>query len=443
VVLENWTDLLIYIVPMLIVWGVYGLVHRRRQTAAAATLSAAHESGLTEPASLHPVIDPGLCLGCAVCVDACPEGEIIGLLRGKATLVEPTSCIGHGACRESCPQDAITLVLGTATRGVEIPMVDPDFQSNVPGIYVTGELGGMGLIRNAVIQGSQAVDAIAEARRQSAKNLESDADNDFDLLIAGAGPAGISASLRARELGLRCITIEQDTLGGTVAHYPRGKIVMTSPVNLPLFGKVNFRETSKEQLLELWTKVVSETGVEIRFEEELTAVDRTGGGFCVTTRRGEYRCANVLLAIGRRGTPRKLGVPGEEQNKVVYRLVAPEQYRGQRVLVVGGGDSAIEAALSLADEPGTETTLSYRAKSFSRAKVKNRDRVTKAEANSSLNVLLESHVSEIGERHVTLETAFGVKELSNDIVIVCAGGVLPTPLLRAAGIEIETRHGEV
>ncbi len=432
---ESWTVLLVYIIPMLLVWGVYGFVRRRRNATAQATLAASQEAGLTEPASLYPVIDPALCIGCAVCVDACPEGNILGLLNGKGMLVDPTSCIGHGACREACPQGAITLVLGTATRGVEIPLVDSNFQSNVPGLFVAGELGGMGLIRNAIVQGCQAMDAIAESCRKSG-------DASIDVIIVGAGPAGIAASLRARELGLHAVTIEQDTFGGTVAHYPRGKIVMTAPVELPLFGKVSFRETSKEQLLELWTKVVKDTGVEIQFEEELTAVERSAVGFRVTTRRTEYHCAKVLLAIGRRGTPRKLGVPGEERSKVVYRLAAPEQYRGRQILVVGGGDSALEAALSVAAEPGTETTLSYRGEAFSRAKAKNRDRLTAAEQDSELRVLLGSQVTEIAEGHVTLETDGGPKKIPNDAVIVCAGGILPTPLLRGAGIEIETRHGE-
>jgi thioredoxin reductase (NADPH) len=433
--MESWTPYIVYMAPMLVIWTVYGLARRRRGRIAHATLAESRAAGLTEPASLHPVISPILCLGCATCIDACPEGKILGLLHGKATLIEPASCIGHGACREACPQDAITLVLGTESRGVEIPRADENFQTNVSGIYVAGELGGMGLIRNAIIQGCQAMDAIARSSSDPAKGF-------LDVVIVGAGPAGIAASLRAREQGLRVITVEQDTLGGTVAHFPRGKIVMTAPVELPLYGKVSFRETSKEALLDLWTKVVSETGVEIRFEERLTAIDRDGEGFVVTTERGEYRGARVLLAIGRRGTPRKLGVPGEALGKVVYRLAAPEQYRGCRVLVVGGGDSALEAALSLAEEPNTEVTLSYRGDAFSRAKAKNRERLTRAEANAELQVMLASQVVEISENEVVLETAVGRKVLANQAVIVCAGGVLPTPLLRAAGIEIETHHGE-
>lgn len=432
---SDWTTLAIYLVPMLLVWTAYGWARRRRDAVARARLEASREAGLTEPASLHPVIDPVLCLGCATCVDACPEGSILGLIAGKAQLVDPTACIGHGACREACPQDAITLVLGTATRGVEIPLVDSDFQTNVPGLYVAGELGGMGLIRNAIVQGTQAMDAIAGSRPRS------DGES-LDVLVIGAGPAGIAASLRAQERGLRCVTLEQDSLGGTVAHYPRGKIVMTAPVELPGYGPIRLREAGKEELLELWTKVVQQTGVDIRYGERLVSLERQADGFRATTPSHEYHSARVLLAIGRRGTPRTLDVPGEDRNKVVYRLTAPEQYRGRRVLVVGGGDSALEAALSLCEEPKTRVTLSYRGRAFSRAKAKNRQRIEQAEAASEVQVLLGSQVAEIGEDTVTLETANGTKELANDAVVVCAGGILPTPLLRAAGIEIEVRHGE-
>ena len=448
------TALFVYSIPLVAAWAIFAIVRSREHARAVERKSAAEEAGLTEPASLHPVIDPALCLGCRSCVDACPEGEILGLVGGKAQLIDPTLCIGHGACRESCPQDAITLVLGTARRGVEIPHVESDFQTNVPGIYVAGELGGMGLIRNAIVQGKQAVDAIAKCRKDGCKG-DSAVDASLDLLdrvIVGAGPAGIAASLRAKQLGLRFRVFDQDTLGGTVAHFPRGKIVMTAPVDLPLYGKVSFRETSKEALLELWSSVVKKTQLEIGFEERLLGIENKGSHKQVKTTRREYSARAVLLAIGRRGTPRKLGVAGEEQAKVVYRLAAPEQYRDQRVLVVGGGDSALEGALALAElgelgelgeEGGAQTALSYRGDAFSRAKAKNRERVEAAERSGLLQVLLSSQVVEIGTDTVDVETPAGIKQLANDAVIVCAGGLLPTPLLREAGIEIETKHGEV
>ena len=159
------------------------------------------------------------------------------------------------------------------------------------------------------------------------------------------------------------------------------------------------------------------------------------------TSRETHRCRAVLLAIGRRGTPRKLGVPGEDLSKVVYRLIDPEQYRGRRVLVVGGGDSALEAATSIADEADTIVTLSYRSAAFARAKEKNRKKVQQAEAGGRLRVLLSSNVREIGQRSVSIEQDGSLLEIENDAVIVSAGGVLPTPFLKEIGITVETKYG--
>jgi thioredoxin reductase len=241
--------------------------------------------------------------------------------------------------------------------------------------------------------------------------------------------------------GLRHVTLEQESLGGTVAHYPRGKIVMTRPAELPLHGRVHLRETSKESLLTFLRGVERSSRAKIQYQERVEAIRRTPSGFQVETARGRYATRAVLLAIGRRGTPRKLDVPGEELSKVVYRLIDPAQYRGRRVLVVGGGDSALEAALSLCEQPGSEVTLSYRGAAFSRAKPKNRQRIEAARAAGRLRVELESEVREIREDAAALETPAGPLELRNDAVIVCAGGVLPTPFLREIGVEIETKYG--
>lgn len=424
--------ILVYLLPLAAIWGMIGLRRNIRERRALRRHREAEAAGMTEPASLHPAIDPAFCIGCGACVSTCPEGDILGLVRGKARLLEPTRCIGHGACAAACPVHGIELVFGTEKRGMDIPEVGPDFQTNVPGIYIAGELGGMGLIRNAVEQGRQAMAEIAKRPK---------AGGGLDVVIIGAGPAGISASLGAQAAGLKAKTVEQDSLGGTVSHFPRGKLVMTAPAELPIFGKMSFRETSKETLLDFWQKVIADTGVQIGFGERVEAITPAGGGFVVKTTKGEYATGAVLLCIGRRGTPRKLGVPGEEQSKVVYRLIDAEQYRGRHVLVVGGGDSALEAATSIAEVEGSTVTLSYRSGGFSRAKAKNRDKVAEMQADGRLRVLLNSNVRRIGAAEVEIEQEGETITAPNDAVIVCAGGILPTGFLKSFGVNVETKHG--
>jgi thioredoxin reductase (NADPH) len=434
--MDNTVAIILYGLLMIAIWGIYAARRSGRNRRNIATLEEAKNAGLTEPASLHPLINLAACIGCGSCVDACPEKNVLGVIHGKAHLINPASCIGHGACRVACPTDSIQLVFGTEKRGVDIPLVSPNFETNVPGIFIAGELGGMGLIRNAVSQGVQATEAIGKL------NGIGKGDG-LDVIIIGAGPAGIAAALSAKQQGLRYAVLEQDSLGGTIAHYPRGKLVMTAPAVLPIVGKMKFTETSKEQLMEFWERVTEEQQLAIHFNERVEAIepDASGKGFVVKTARQEYRSRAVLLAIGRRGTPRKLNVPGEDQPKVVYRLIDPEQYRNQHVLVVGGGDSALEAACSIAEELGTTVTLSYRGDGFSRAKQKNRERVQQNEAGGRLKVMLGSNVVKVESAEVEIEQEGQQTTIPNDAVIVCAGGILPTPFLKTVGITVETKFG--
>jgi thioredoxin reductase/NAD-dependent dihydropyrimidine dehydrogenase PreA subunit len=433
--MDFWPFVL-YGLPLLAIAAIYGLRRRRTHVRSISVREEAVASGMIEPASLHPIIDPSLCLGCGACVKACPETshhDVLGLINGKAVLIGPAECIGHGACKTACPFDAITLVFGTERRGLDIPVLKPTFESNVPGIYVAGELGGMGLIKNALTQGQQALEAIAKAGVRHPGAL--------DVLIVGAGPAGLAASLAAKKMGLNYQTVEQDSLGGAVFQYPRGKLVMTAPVELPIVGKVQFRNTSKEELLKFWNQACNGNGLKIRYRERVESIENRGGAFHVKTSTQQYVASAVLLGIGRRGTPRKLGVPGEELPKVVYRLIDPEQYRGQEVIVVGGGDSALEAAASIAELGDTAVILSYRGEAFQRAKQKNRQRVDAASGDGRLKVLLNSQIREIRPSEVLLKQAGQELKVSNDAVIVSAGGILPNDFLRSIGIQVETKYG--
>ncbi len=403
-------------------------------------IEKAKELGFHEPVSLHPVVNLDICIGSAACIKACPEHDILGISEGKAATINASRCVGHGACFHACPVGAITLLIGTEKRGVDLPHISQEFETNVKGIYIAGELGGMGLIKNAVAQGKQAVDNII-------KNLNKSPKAKFDIVIVGAGPAGISATLAAKEKNLRYLTLEQSSLGGTVFSFPRKKIVMTSPMHLPLYGKVKLTETSKPELLDLWNEVLQKNKITITENQKVVSIEKFDDHFSVKTLADTFTTNSVLLAIGRRGSPRKLGVPGEQLEKVAYRLIEPDLIHNQNVLIVGGGDSAIEAALSLLDDKTNKVTLSYRGDSFARIKPRNFENINKAAKNNHLEIIYSSQVLEIKDKSVVFsfikDGIMFEKELVNDLVYIFAGGELPNEFLEKAGIRITKKFGEV
>ncbi|HQW04645.1 MAG TPA: NAD(P)-binding domain-containing protein [Flavobacteriales bacterium] len=392
--------------------------------------------GLFEPVSLHPYIDLNTCIGSAACVADCPEKDILGIVHGKATVINASNCVGHGACFHACPVEAISLRIGTEKRGVDLPHVDEYFETNIKGIYIAGELGGMGLIKNSVEQGQQAMDSIASSKKPKKEGV-------IDVVIIGAGPAGISATLEAKKRGLTSVTLEQDSLGGTVFTFPRAKIVMTSPMDLPLYGKAKLFDTSKGELLDLWKKVITEQGITINENTKVESIlPQKDGTFKVATNTGEeYISNNVLLAIGRRGSPRKLGIPGEELPNVAYRLLEPENISGKKVIVVGGGDSAVESAMLLTEE--NEVILSYRKEQFARIKPKNKEAVDVSVASGALKVIFNSDLVSISEDSVLLKVGEETQQIKNDLVYIFAGGELPTGFLQKAGVEITKRFGHI
>ena len=399
-------------------------------------IASAKKDGLHEPISLHPVVDPNSCIMTGACIIACPEKDILGILNGKATTINTSQCIGHGACFHACPTHAISLCIGTEKRGVDLPHVNQNFETNVPGISIAGELGGMGLIKNAVEQGKQSVEHIV-------KHIDKNHKAPYDLIVVGAGPAGISASLAAKKHGLKCLTLEQDTLGGTVFTFPRKKVVMTSPMDLPLYGKVKLFETNKSELLNLWNKVLIKHEIEVKENSKVESISFVNDVHKVVTLSGEaYLTKHVLLAIGRRGTPRKLNVPGETMEKVAYRLLEPENISNEDIVVVGGGDSAVEAALLLADQ--NSVTLSYRKEAFQRIKPKNGEHIKEAMSQGKLDVRFNTNVEIIGRDEVAISNGNGNgrSSLKNDRIYIFAGGELPTKFLDKIGIEITKQFGE-
>jgi thioredoxin reductase/Pyruvate/2-oxoacid:ferredoxin oxidoreductase delta subunit len=398
--------------------------------------SKAKEHGFHEPVSLHPVVDLNICIGSGACIKACPEHDILGIHNGKAQTINASRCVGHGACFHACPVEAITLCIGTEKRGVELPHISQEFETNIPGIFVAGELGGMGLIKNAVEQGRQTVEYFLQKSipKSNAK---------YDLIIVGAGPAGISASLTAAKNNLKFITLEQDSLGGTVFNFPRAKIVMTSPMDLPLWGKVKLVETSKSELLDLWKNVLSKNKITINEQAKVLEIVKQDNMFIVKTNNDHYTSRGIILAIGRRGSPRKLGVVGEEKEKVFYRLIEPELIHDKHILVVGGGDSAVESAMLLADERN-RISLSYRSESFSRLKPKNLERINDYIKKKIVKTIFNSNVKDISDDSVIVSLSNSVEELNikNDFVYIFAGGILPTSFLEGIGIKITKKFGD-
>lgn len=432
-------EILTYAVVILLCAIVVFIYLRRQRNISRKTeekIKLAKEEGLFEPVSLHPVVDKNSCIKTGACIKACPEKDILGIVNGKATPVNASRCVGHGACFHACPTEAITLCIGTEKRGVDLPHLNKYFETNVRGIFIAGELGGMGLIKNAVEQGRQAVENIT-------KVVKGKHNADYDLIIIGAGPAGVSGSLTAKKNKLKFLTLEQDSLGGTVYTFPRSKLVMTSAMELPLHGKVKMYETSKPELLELWEVVLTKNDINILEHQKVEDITPVNRHFELKTSKGEtYSTKCVLVAIGRRGSPRKLNIPGEQSVKVAYRLLEPEDISGKKIVVVGGGDSAIESALMLADQ--NEVTLSYRKDKFSRLKPKNKEKLETAIDESKIKVIYNSNLLKIEKPTVTIKVDDQEEPLvlENDLVYIFAGGELPTQFLKNAGITITKKFGE-
>jgi thioredoxin reductase/NAD-dependent dihydropyrimidine dehydrogenase PreA subunit len=414
-----------------------GRGRKKHEAESMATLADMAELGEVVPDTIHPVIDLDRCIGSGACVRACPEHQVIGLVHGQAKLLNPLACIGHSACMTACPVTAIKLVFGTAEKGVELPRLDPNFQTTRPGVYVIGELGGMGLIRNSVRQGRQAAEHVAKSGRRG----KGDA---YDAVVVGGGPSGMSATLQLIEGGLRVLLLERGQVGGAIMHYPRAKVVMTGALEFAGMGTIKRGTMSKEDLLALWQRIIEKSGMQIMTGVTVEGVSQSADGMWqLSTTKGPVRAANVLLGLGRRGTPRQLGVAGEDLPKVSYMVLEPESFKGKHVLVVGGGNSAVENAIALAESGCcASVSISYRRDAFARCRVENRRRIEALIEGRKVHALLPSTVQEIREGDLLLDYAGKPHRLVNDAVVVQIGGTAPAELLQKFGIEVVTKRGE-
>lgn len=398
-------------------------------------VSAAESLGVVEPGGrLHAAVRADVCAGCGTCVAACPETNAIAL-KGKLAVVDTANCVGHGDCAAACPVNAIVLTAGAAVHRVEVPQLDGNFEANVPGVFIVGELGGRGLIKNAVNEGKIAIESVTRELPPGAPRADG-LEHALDVVIVGSGPAGLSAGLEAHRVGLSYVVLEQGSLADTVRRYPRHKLLFAEPLKVPLYGDLWVSDASKESLLQVWETIVANTGLKVLTHHKVENIARRGDLLAVEVSGREFLTRRVVLALGRRGTPRTLGVPGEELGKVFYDIAEMEEFAGRRVLVVGGGDSAIESALGLANQQGTTVTLSYRGASFERAKERNRAKLDAAVAQGRVQLLLESSVREVRTDVVVLDVQGASTILPNDDVIVRIGGEAPFAFLQKIGVRI-------
>jgi thioredoxin reductase len=369
-------------------------------------------------------------------VDACPY-DVLEVRRYVAVVARPDDCCGLTLCEQRCPNSSLVVREGDVIE--DRPRVDDRLEAlDARGIYLAGDLTGLPLIRNAINQGAHAVNAV----KQSLEGLPRRPQNVLDLAIVGAGPAGISAALEAKSLGLVSRVIEQSSVAASIKSFPRGKLVFDQPLGMPLVGDLWLEEATKEELLAKWLRIVRRAELDIAEGERVTRIDRDAEAFTIHSlndagRESSLRARRVILAIGRRGSPRKLDVPihPDAESQVFYSLADARSFAGQRVVIVGLGDTAMETAIALCRQPNVAVTLVARGPTFRRGKSRNIDEVRRMAEAGRLELAFDCEVTRIDRGRVSVKGSRGARTLPADVVFVMIGSILSWGFLEAVGIR--------
>jgi thioredoxin reductase (NADPH) len=396
-------------------------------------LSSLTEADIEKIRSLHPegkktypAVNRAVCIGCGSCVQGCREKTVLAVIRGKSTLVNPLACRCCGECERNCLTGGLKIVEHGRKITVRIPWVDENYQSNVAGIYIVGSLTGAGLIKEAINQGRAAVNHIMKGAFPAALP---------NVMVIGAGPAGLSAMLSCRKFGLPVLCFEKDLTANTIRNFPKKKILMAEPVEMPIVGPLWVGDASREELLEAWERMLAKAGACISTGSRLEKIEKKDGRFLVTISGKPYACDKIVLALGNRGVPRKLGIRGEDMPNVFYNLLEADEFSGSAVTVIGAGDSAIEAALAL-QRNGCRVIMLVRGDGFPKAKVKNQERIEQARVGGQIRIHFNSQPLEIGANFISFNAGGATHREKIDAVFIMVGGELPFELLESFGIKI-------